>query len=372
MGTESVSTALRNLYISAMLLVWPIATRSSEIERHDRAELRSPFKMPSIYRSKLEHLAQFLLESSLVPDQSLFGKFRSRLIDHVSSRISKLGDPLVVYELDGYELLMPISHKLPIYRKRYPDYSSNLGRIAKQIASVHPEATAIDIGANIGDSVAIIRRQCFMPILCIEGDEKFLDVLKRNIAVLGEEVHVFGGYVAMETGFIEATVSSVNGSAHLRRASGMSSQLSAKSLQDIVKEFPKFQRPRLLKVDTDGFDAAILRGALSMLRDGKPIIFFEYDPFFLSANGDSGLSLLSQLRSIGYSKALVYDNLGDFLLSADIDDSLQWRDLDAYFSGRHGQRYMDVCLFPENDLTLHDQIRSGEIAYFSARRSGPP
>ena len=215
-------------------------------------------------------------------------------------------------------------------RKRFPDYSSNLGRIAKQIASVDPEATAIDIGANIGDSVAIIRRQCFMPILCIEGDEKFLDVLKRNIAVLGEEVHVFGGFVAMETGFIEATVSSVNGSAHLRRASGMSSQLSAKSLQDIVKEFPKFQRPRLLKVDTDGFDAAILRGALSMLRDTRPIVFFEYDPFFLSANGDSGLSLLSELRSIGYSKALVYDN-----------------------------------------LTLHDQIRSGEIAYFSAKRLRP-
>ena len=327
--------------------------------------------MPSIYQSTLEHLAQYLLESSLARNRSLFGKLRSRLMNHVSSGISKLGDPLVVYELDGHKLLMPFSHKLPIYRKRYPDYSSNLGRIAKQIAAAEPEATAIDIGANIGDSVAIIRRQCFMPILCIEGDRKFLDVLKRNIAALGAEVHVFGGYVAMETGLIEATVSSVDGSAHLRRASGTHSQLSAKSLQDIVKEFPKFQRPRLLKVDTDGFDAAILRGALSMLRESKPVIFFEYDPFFLSANGDSGLSLLSQLRCVGYSKALVYDNLGDFLLSASIDDSLQWRDLDAYFSGRQGLRYMDVCLFPENDIALHDQIRSSEIAYFSAKRPRP-
>jgi FkbM family methyltransferase len=328
--------------------------------------------MPSIYRSTLQHFAQFLLESSLsVPDRSLSDKLLIRLVDRLSSSLRKLGDPLVVYELDGYKLLMPISHKLPIYRKKYPDYSSNLGRIAREIASIDPGATAIDIGANIGDSVAIIRRQCRMPILCIEGDEKFLGVLRRNLAVLGEGVHIFAGYVATETGPIEATVSSVDGSAHLRRASGTGSSISAKSLQDIVEDFPGFRRPRLLKVDTDGFDAAILSGALAMLRDCKPVVFFEYDPFFLSANGDSGLALLGQLRSIGYSKALVYDNFGDFILSAGLDDSRQWRDLDAYFSGRYGQRYMDVCLFAEDDIALHDKIRSDEIAYFAARRSRP-
>ena len=328
--------------------------------------------MTSIYRSTLEHFAQFLLESSVsVPEQSMSGKFLSRLIGRLSSGLSKLGDPLVRYELDGYELLLPISHKLPMYRKKYPDYSSNLGRIAKEIKSDDPEASAIDIGANIGDSVAIIRRQCFMPILCIEGDAKFLGILKHNLGVLGEGVQVFGGYVAMETGLLDATVSSVDGSAHLRRASGTSSPISAKSLQDILSAFPDFSKPRLLKVDTDGFDAAILRGALSILRESRPIVFFEYDPFFLCANADSGLALLSQLRSIGYSKALVYDNFGDFLLSANLDDFEQWRDLDAYFSGRGGARYMDVCLFPQEDIPLHDTIRSKEIAYFSAKRSHP-
>jgi hypothetical protein len=106
-----------------------------------------------------------------------------------------------------------------------------------------------------------------------------------------------------------------------------------------------------------------------MLRENRPVVFFEYDPFFLSANGDSGLTLLNQLRGIGYSKALVYDNFGDYLLSLDIDELPHWRDLDAYFSGRRGDRYMDVCLFAENDIQLHDKIRSSEIAYFSSKRS---
>jgi FkbM family methyltransferase len=326
--------------------------------------------MPSIYRNTLEHFAQFMLESSVsVSEQSLSGKVLSRLIGRINSRLSKLGDPLVIYELDGYKLLMPISHKLPIYRKKYPDYSSNLGRIAREITLMSPGATAIDIGANIGDSVAIIRHQCFMPILCIEGNEHFLEVLKRNVAVFGGGVQVFGGYVAMETGAIEATASSVDGSAHLRRVTGTGlPPISAKSLQDIIREFPDFRRPRLVKVDTDGFDAAILRGALAMLCENRPVVFFEYDPFFLSANGDSGLSLLNQLRGIGYSKALVYDNFGDYILSVDSDDLPKWRDLDAYFSGRRGDRYMDVCLFADDDVALHDQIRSNEIAYFSSKR----
>ncbi len=41
----------------------------------------------------------------------------------------------------------------------------------------------IDIGANIGDSVAVIRNLVQCPILCIEGDSQFVNIPEKNIQV---------------------------------------------------------------------------------------------------------------------------------------------------------------------------------------------
>jgi hypothetical protein len=43
------------------------------------------------------------------------------------------GDPLVTYSLHGYEIELPLSHKLPEILKQWPCYSSNLGRIANYV-----------------------------------------------------------------------------------------------------------------------------------------------------------------------------------------------------------------------------------------------
>jgi FkbM family methyltransferase len=39
----------------------------------------------------------------------------------------------------------------------------------------------IDIGANVGDSVAIVREQSDYPILCIEGNETYFQILEENL-----------------------------------------------------------------------------------------------------------------------------------------------------------------------------------------------
>ncbi len=67
----------------------------------------------------------------------------------------RAGDPAIRYTLDGTDLLLPLSHDLPMHRARYPRYSANLGDVAAAVAAARPEATMVDIGANIGDSVAI-------------------------------------------------------------------------------------------------------------------------------------------------------------------------------------------------------------------------
>ena len=53
-----------------------------------------------------------------------------------------------------------------------------LGRIASSVYAKYPEMVSVDVGANIGDTAAIIRSACPAPIVCVEGDELLGHVLE--------------------------------------------------------------------------------------------------------------------------------------------------------------------------------------------------
>ena len=122
----------------------------------------------------LTALAQKILNSILgTKSSTILGKAYLKLLKKLRQLFIRVADPLVVYNLDGTNLSIPFSHQLPLYRDKYPQYSKNLGRIAKQVLAKYNDAGIVDIGANIGDSVAILRNQTECPILCIDGNEQF-------------------------------------------------------------------------------------------------------------------------------------------------------------------------------------------------------
>ena len=120
----------------------------------------------------------------------------------------------------------------------------------------------------------------------------------------------------------------------------------------------------MIKIDTDGFDSIILKGSLDFLVMARPVIFFEYDPFFLTKQGDDGISIFPILSSIGYSKMLIYDNFGDYILSTELTNSVIIEEIHNYFSGRGGNRYCDICVFHSDDNDLFEKIRISEILFF--------
>src|SRR6516225_4669060 len=83
-------------------------------------------------------------------------------------------------EIAGFRLRMPATHPLPHYFSIFPHFNRNLGRIGKAVHRKYPSMSAIDIGANVGDSVAIMRSQSHFPILCIEGSPGYFELLRRN------------------------------------------------------------------------------------------------------------------------------------------------------------------------------------------------
>src|SRR5215468_3310141 len=105
-----------------------------------------------------DYLAQKTLDSFLaLRSIYLTDEIKFRVLRRMREWLVRHGDPVVQFDLDGSKMLAPLSHELPLTRKRLPCYSANLGRIAAQVKGKYPDLTVIDIGANIGDSAAIVR-----------------------------------------------------------------------------------------------------------------------------------------------------------------------------------------------------------------------
>ena len=284
----------------------------------------------------------------------LFTRLRRMLVSR--------GDRHVRMDLGGSELLVPLDHDLPFIRALHPQYSANIGRLCRYIAESDPETTIVDIGANIGDTVAIIREHCQSPILCIEPNPRYFRLLQANLQRARlPDVQSIEAFVATYTGEIRGQLVSGAGSGHFTLTGDGAMQ--ARRLSDILEDYPQFLRPRVVKIDTDGFDCSILRSELEWLEDVQPVVFFEYDPFFFTPHAYDGSQIFKDLLNAGYTFAIFYDNVGDYLTALDLTrDQSVLEDLQQYFVGRGGHQYLDVAVFPRQDYELALKIRMRETA----------
>lgn len=311
-------------------------------------------------------LSRFISNKMLsTSNKGLLNKTIFIILSLVRIIILKFSDPLICYKIGNYSLLLPFSHNLAFYIKKYPNYSSNLGRIAKLVNEKYHNLSIIDIGANVGDSIAIIKTEVDCPILCIEGNERFLKILEKN-AVLFPNVHIEKAYVGNKTEHTTLRLKEEGGTAHL--CEDKLSEIHIKTLPDILKNHQFFLKSKMLKIDTDGFDCIILRGSLDYLSVAKPIVFFEYDPFFLSKQNDDGLSIFTMLNSIGYKVAMVYDNFGEYMLSIELMNLHLLENIHNHFSDRGGKYYCDLCVFHSEDNDLFEKTRLSEIQFFKKTR----
>lgn len=285
--------------------------------------------------------------------------FRSRAQMRLRRLILMFGDPIVSYEWCRQPMRIPLSHDLPIHRRAYPEYSENLKRVAEAVASKYESPSVVDVGANVGDSALLLHDALDGPILCVEGDPFYCSLLRANTRRFPQ--------IEIEMSFVgSGRVSAIHqprmkGTGRLRPTSETAGP-SIKSLQEILKKRPRYESSRLLKIDTDGWDAEVLRGAVQHLRRVKPVIFFEYDPYFLALAGehDDGFETFEMLAGLGYGAALFYLNSGDFVLGAELSHTDLLQDLHRHVLGREGGLYWDIAAFAQPDRDLFEMLRQSE------------
>ncbi len=267
----------------------------------------------------------------------------------IKKLILPLRDPAVRKVVHGVELLLPLSHDLPRYVEQYPYYDTVLPNLAKFLLEderPHRKLFFVDVGANVGDTTTLVSAMIGrenVSFICIEADEVYLPLLWQNTEGLSVALHnviAASGTEDVNAAFVRddrGTSSIVNGSERHR----------AMALDDLIAG----EAADIIKIDTDGYEAEVLRGLRLTLEHTDPLLFLEYSPRHLVRFGKIEPEvLLEMLRAQGYGYGLIYDYRGYPMGFTEFTDQAI-RNLITYCLSVPGF-YADLLLAKERNLLL--------------------
>lgn len=283
----------------------------------------------------------------------------------IRKSILSFGDPLIKYKLWKFEMQIPFSHNLPVVLEGFKNFNTNLYRVSKYISEKYSDLKIIDIGANIGDSVALLRSNVNFPILCIEGQAEYFSLLKKNTANM-QEIYYTNSFLGENDEEIKANYNYERGTGIISNNSQSSMKL--RKLDSVLEDTPEFKKAKLLKIDTDGFDFKILKGASQYLKETHPVIFTEFDQNLMKQINENFWDMFDYFLKHDYFYIIFYDNYGDYLLSTELNDKDRIEDLTSYFDNRNTTKYCDICVLHKDDKDLFEKIRKNELKFFSENR----
>lgn len=254
------------------------------------------------------------------------------------------------------------NQSLPFILEKYPDYGANLSRLASVVHGKHDPLMIFDVGGNIGDTIAmLLSDNPNYKVFSVEGDEKYLKILEENFGN-NKSVNIYKNFLGSKNETIYTSVSRTGGTLKINFASdNKKNAIRIVTLDSLITKNPQCKGAKLLKIDTDGYDNQILRGAKAYLAETKPVIYFEYDSKFLKENNEKGLDVFDYLENLGYKTLVFFDNYGRFLISVDIQDKKTLGQLDGYINDRNGAfAYYDIVVFHSEDNDIAESFVKNE------------
>ncbi len=180
--------------------------------------------------------------------------------------------------------------------------------IQKLFSLCHEKSNVLDIGANIGWTVlnlAQIAKQG--KVLGFEPDPYNFERCSDNISL-----NDFKNLLAFPVGLGNAnfqvdmeirTPSNRGGNRIAPAGASASRPVQIVKLDDFVPA-QELNRVDLIKMDVEGYELNVLRGAKGILMKHKPILFIELDDNNLRDQGDSALALTEFLLGVGYKEII--------------------------------------------------------------------
>lgn len=272
--------------------------------------------------------------------------------------IAVLRDPDCTLTIHGKVLSLPLSHDGPRYVNEFRFYNDLPRRLGEYVREKYGGLWCVDVGANIGDTVAAFHATDEDAILAIEPHPRFNHLLRTNWG-WNERVKIVAEICARCNDEEVVTILERKGTASvLQTAEG--SKKRRRKLDDIVGEWLFADRLNVLKVDTDGYDIDVLFGAMCVIGARTPAILFECDAFGNTRHVEDCLDLLRDLHRHGYAQFLLYDNTGHLMGKHALSDLAHFRNL-LFHQAISRDYYFDILLMKDDDVS---QFHGREIRFF--------
>jgi FkbM family methyltransferase len=210
----------------------------------------------------------------------------------------------------GDQLWLPLSHDLPIYTATQNLYDSLPRRLGSFLRENYGSLRCIDVGANVGDTVFAFGKGENDRFIAIEPNTKFAQYLRRNH---GMDPRVKIIEALCSDSMNEASFSfGEHGGTATAIPDEMGSPCAVVTLDSLSQESTSDQVPNMVKIDTEGYDFQVMKGGKTLLKRFQPAILFEC-AYFDGVSDDfvaDVLKTLTLIENAGYSKVIIYDNLG--------------------------------------------------------------
>jgi FkbM family methyltransferase len=246
---------------------------------------------------------------------------------------------------------MPAEHPLPAVLHLYPQYNRGLALAVRALSSSSSrnlKLTVIDIGANIGETVAVIDQ--LVPevfYLCMEADQDIARICEFNHrdnprvqtkhCFIGERE---GALVRLEDD------GRANPSPKLVDPLQSGESYGYDRLVRLNTAAGAFAEAHggisLIKVDTEGYDFSVLRSGSALLERYKPALYFEWYPDLLIGLQEQVGDGFDYLENLGYKHFVFFASQGNYYCHLSGPDNLTLHSLASTASQNKNLLYFDV------------------------------
>ena len=273
--------------------------------------------------------------------------------------ISVLNDPICSLMVHGHQLKLPLSHALPIYLIAHPHYDRLPQRVSKYIHQTQEQLNLVDIGANIGDTIAAFYLTESDTLLAIEPNPKFNTLLVANFGSQ-KKATIISDICSSKDDEGIFVIRELGGTASIQ-ATGSGTKMQRYTLDTIVRSYDYCADINVIKIDTDGYDFEIIKGASKLISTNQPVVLFECDSAENIDYVADCLEALSSFKRCGYNFFLLYDNFGYLIGKYSLSDLSEFKKL-VFYQLVSKFYYFDILVMNDKDISAFHEL---EVAYFT-------
>lgn len=228
-------------------------------------------------------------------------------------------------------------------------YNAALPLTIVQIVEQKGKCTFIDIGASIGDTVLLaeeaLRKEDASEIYFVEGDPEFYSMAFQNTSAAPHLVKGFNTFLAeRDEELASISIEKTSANLTLTNTEGVTgSTVKFRSLDSITNE--NSITPNFIKIDVEGFEFKVLKGASNTLMQHQPCILFECNVF--NENDPELGEIFSFFNQKGYTHAYFFTNQGELAAKLSINDFDAMKKLLSKINGKTLHFY-DVLVFNDS------------------------